>query len=79
MRHSEREATVRVGIVNVFVVESQWNMLAPAANPTRLDLLQPRSYIEGVLSHRQESLVVKSLSALPCMEHRLWGQQLPRR
>jgi len=54
-------------------------MLAPAANPTRLDLLQPRSYIEGVLSNRQESFVMKSLSALPCMEHWLWEQQLPRR
>ena len=79
MSHCGREATVSRGIVNVFVVESQWNMLAPAANPTRLDLLQQRSYIEGVLSNRQESFVVKSLSALPCMEHWLWEQQLPRR
>jgi hypothetical protein len=27
------------GIVNVFVVESQWNMLAPAANPGYLVVL----------------------------------------
>jgi hypothetical protein len=48
MSHSEREATVSRGIVNVFAVESQWNMLVPAANPTRLDLLPYQPYIEGL-------------------------------
>jgi len=33
MSHSKHEAAVRVSIVNVFGVESQWNTPAPAANP----------------------------------------------
>src|SRR5262245_45564871 len=37
-----REATVRVSIVDVFVMKNQWNTPTSAANPTRLDLLQPQ-------------------------------------
>jgi hypothetical protein len=33
MSHSEHEAAVRVDIVDIFVVESQWNTPAPAARP----------------------------------------------
>jgi len=64
MRHSGGEASVRVTIVDVFVVKSQWNTPRPATNPTRLDLWQSRPYSAGVLYKNQESLVAKTRSEL---------------
>jgi len=45
---------VRVDIVDVFLVKSQWNTLAPAANPTRLDLSQLQRALPP--SHRPMSV-----------------------
>jgi hypothetical protein len=65
MSHSERKAAVSRGIVNVFAVESQGNMLAPAANPRYLVILASTDTagdLPGVVSHYFDSSTCRSRS-----------------